>query len=49
MRAEATQFVVVPGHVDPSLEDTVVVDERYAVVRKRGAAAEVAEELDPRS
>jgi hypothetical protein len=48
VRADPTQFVVVTGHVDPSVEDVVASTDRYAIVRKRGTAGEVAEELDPR-
>jgi hypothetical protein len=48
-RTDSAQFVVVPGHVDPTVEEVVVSTDRYAVVRKRGEAAEVAAELDTRT
>jgi hypothetical protein len=48
VRADATFFVVAHGHCDPTLEEVVRRTERFEVVRKRGDAAEVAEELDPR-
>jgi hypothetical protein len=38
VRAKPTQFVVTPGHEDPSIED----------VEKHGEAAAVAERTDPR-
>jgi hypothetical protein len=44
-RQDSAQFVVLPGHVDPSV---VLESDRYVLVRKRGEAAAVAEELDPR-
>jgi len=49
VRAEPVQFVVASDHTDPAIEEIVSETDRYAVVRKRGEAAEVAEELDPRS
>jgi hypothetical protein len=49
VRAEPTQFAVVPGHEDPQIERTVESGERYSIVRKEGEAAEVAEVHDPRS
>ena len=48
VRAHETHFVVAPGHVDSRIEDVVVRNDRFEVVAKRGAAAEVAEDLDPR-
>jgi hypothetical protein len=49
VRSEPTQFVVVPGHEVPGIEQTVQSGDRYSVVRKEGEAAEVAEVHDPRS
>jgi hypothetical protein len=49
IRASPRRFIVIKGHVDPSIEDVVATTERYAVVEKRGAAAEVAEATDPRA
>ena len=50
IRREPTRFATVPGH-EGDEESTTVVDEneRYAVVEKLGAAAEIAVELDPRA
>ena len=50
VRAEPTQFVVVPGHIRPDVEAVVYAEEGYEVVRKYEAeAAERARETDPRS
>jgi hypothetical protein len=49
VRSKPTQFVVVPGHEVPGIEQTVQSGDRYSVVRKEGEAAEVAEVHDPRS
>jgi hypothetical protein len=48
VRAEATHFLVVAEHVDPSIERVVAENERFLVVEKQGAAARRAEESDPR-
>lgn len=50
VRERSTHFVVKPGHVYPDVE--VVsggAGDRFEVVEKLDVAAEVAEELDPRS
>ena len=44
VHADRTQFVVVRGHANPEIEDIVGATERYDIVRKRGDAAEVAED-----
>jgi hypothetical protein len=45
IHADPAQFVVVPGHEEPSVEDVVEHDEGYAVVRKKeGGPAELAAE-----
>jgi hypothetical protein len=49
IRAEATDFVVAHGHADPTIEAIAYRTDRFEVVRKRGDAGEVAEDLDPRS
>ncbi len=51
VRAESTHFFVVPSddHLSPAVEHVVQRNERYWVVEKIGEAAEVSEELDPRS
>jgi hypothetical protein len=51
IRAESTHFFVHPSeeHVSPAVEQIVQRNERYWVVQKIGEAAELSEELDPRS
>jgi hypothetical protein len=50
VRAEATHFVVAPGHVVRDVESVVYIGEGYEVVRKdEGEAAEIARETDPRA
>jgi hypothetical protein len=47
VRAESRQFVIVAGH-EASVDEVVASADRYAVVCKRGAAALIADETDPR-
>lgn len=49
VRAEETQFALVPDHVRPEVEDVVAEREGWAVVRKRGEAAVIAAASDPRA
>lgn len=49
VRSDEAQFVVVRGHERPELEDVVLEHDAWAVVRKRGEAAEIAAETDPRA
>ncbi len=49
VRREEAQFMVVPSHERPELEDIVAERESWIVVRKRGEAAAIAAETDPRS
>jgi hypothetical protein len=50
LRADATHFAVIPGHVqDGDLERVVENRRGYDVVEKLGEAAEIAEETDPNS
>jgi hypothetical protein len=49
VRSDSAQFVVAPGHELPEVEEVVFRGEGYQVVRKFGAAAELAEESDPRT
>jgi hypothetical protein len=50
VRADARQFVIVPGHEDQAVEVVIARRETYDLVRKRaGEAAELAEETDPRA
>jgi hypothetical protein len=48
VRDDETHFLVFPGHETDDIEDVVVQDERYSVVRKHPDEAAVAEEADPR-
>ena len=49
VRADATHFIVAPGHVwEPDDEHVVKETENYTVVEKTGDAGEVAEEEDSR-
>ena len=47
-RAEATHFIVLPGHEDPRVERVTLSNERFLIVEKQGAAARDAAESDPR-
>jgi hypothetical protein len=49
IRADPQQFVVLPLHYTPEVEDLVVEEDAYWVVRKTGEAGEYVEQLDPRS
>jgi hypothetical protein len=50
VRAVPTHFIVLPDHVDHTVEHTVVrSNERFAVVEKEGAAARDAADHDPRN
>ena len=49
VRLNPRTFLVYPGHVFPEVERVVDANERYVIVEKFGAGAEVAEAADPRS
>ncbi|HET6656433.1 MAG TPA: hypothetical protein VFG61_00925 [Gaiellaceae bacterium] len=49
VRRAPTRFFVIPGHEDESVERVIERSDRYVVVEKIGAAADEAEDLDPRS
>ena len=50
VRAEPTQFAVVPGHEQPEIESIVERHPTYLVIEKRDEdAQEVARETDPRA
>jgi hypothetical protein len=49
VRADAQQFIVLPLHYTPEVEDLVVKEDAYWIVRKTGEAGEYVEHLDPRS
>lgn len=48
-RSEPTDFLLKPGHAKPEFETVIETQEDFEVVRKTGAAAALATELDPRS
>jgi hypothetical protein len=48
-RADGRQFVVLPLHYMPEIEDVVVEEDTYWVVRKTGEAGVYVEHLNPRS
>ena len=45
LHEDPRQFIVAPGHVDAKIEDSVTGNDRFEVVRKRGQAGVVAEEI----
>ena len=49
VRSSSVRFPVKPGHDYPEVESVVEENDRYAVVQKRGKAAEVSAGLDPRT
>ena len=49
IRADPQQFVVLPLHYTPEVEDLVIEADTHWVVRKTGEAGEYVEQLDPRS
>ena len=49
VRAHPRHFLVATGHEDPKVEKIVDSGAGFAVVQKEGAAAEVAEDTDPRA
>lgn len=49
VRADPRQFVVLPLHYTPEVEELVVEEDGYWIVRKTGEAGEFVEHLDPRS
>ena len=48
IRSDPKQFVVLPGHYTPEIEDVVTENDAFWVVRKSGEAGELVEDLDPR-
>ena len=49
LRSHPNRFAVLPGHVDPNVEDVVAEGDRFVVVEKIGAGAAIAEKSDPRT
>lgn len=48
VRSDPRQFVIVPGHRVPDIELILAEGERFDVVRKVGAAGDLAAATDPR-
>ncbi len=48
IRASSLDFLVVPGHQAPDVEDVVDFNDRYARVRKHPEAAPIVRASDPR-
>ena len=44
--ADPAQFTIVPGHAAVEVEEIVTRNDRFEVVRKRGLAGDIAEELN---
>jgi hypothetical protein len=49
IRQSPRQFVVLPGHFTPEIEEVVAETEAFWIVRKSGEAGDYVAELDPRS
>jgi hypothetical protein len=49
VRADPAQFFVVPGHETQHVEHVVERHDRYDIVRKHAAEAQIAIDTDPRS
>lgn len=49
IRRDPTEFVIVPGHEQPHVEEVVHREPRWLVVRKQGVAGAVAAQLADRS
>ena len=48
VRADPRQFVVLPLHYTPEVEELVAEESAYWIVRKTGEAGEYVDHLDPR-
>jgi hypothetical protein len=48
VREGGSTFIVAPGHEEPEIEDVIVSHSGFSVVEKRGDAAAVADETNPR-
>jgi hypothetical protein len=49
VRSDPRQFVIVPGHGIPEVEEVVDAGEGFEVARKHVEEAEIAERTDPRA
>lgn len=47
VRSDGRQFVITPGHERIDVEEVVLRNDRFEIVRKVGRAGEIAELLDP--
>ncbi len=47
IRSSSVRFPVAVGHDFPEVENVVEVSDGYAIVQKRGKAAEISDHLDP--
>lgn len=45
VRSDARQFVIAPGHEYIDIEEIVTVTDRYEIVRKTGAAGNLADQI----
>ena len=48
VRERSDHFVVVPGHIDPAIENVVETNERFQIVEKHDDVARVVIATDPR-
>ena len=46
VREHPRRFIVLPGHVDATLESVVETHDAYLIVEKTGTAGEIAEQAD---
>ena len=49
IRGDPNRFVILPGHLDPEVEEVVETCDRFIVVAKLGAGRRIAEQMDPRA
>jgi hypothetical protein len=49
VRADGAQFVVLPLHYTPEVEQLVIEEDTFWVVKKTGEAGDYVEQLDPRT
>lgn len=48
-RSEPTDFLLKPGHANPEFERVIERHDDFELIRKTGAAASIARQLDQRS
>jgi hypothetical protein len=48
VREGGSTFIVAPGHEEPEIEDIIMSHGEFSVVEKRGDAAAMAEDMNPR-